>query len=177
MLSPLRRSRSESGRSFLVGLYGRDVEDRFKVLFIECAERQPLIYHNLSDKRVDHSETMAEVASCVRGQRSLTCRSAGPTRDIVPHVLLDPFDFFGVSASLNKLHDDETGKTHLLPLRPDFIEPRDSWGVVADEIYHDIGVEKQHDLPLSLFRPLPQLPRELDAITDIRAVFPHTDER
>jgi hypothetical protein len=50
-------------------------------------------------------------------------------------------------------------------------------GVVADEIDHDVGVEKQHNLPLSLFCPLPQLPHELDAITDIRTVFPNTDER
>jgi hypothetical protein len=27
-------------------------------------------------------------------------------------------------------------------LRPDFIKPCDSWGVVADEINHDIGVKK-----------------------------------
>lgn len=147
------------------------------MLLIECAERQPLIYRNLSNKRIDHSETMTEVASGVLGQSSLACRSAWPTRHVVSQVPLDPFNFCGVSASLNKLHDDETGKTHLLPLRPDFIKPRDSWGGVADEINHDIGVEKQHDLPLSLFCPLPQLPRELDAITDIRAVFPHTDER
>jgi hypothetical protein len=92
-----------------------DIEDRFEVLLVERAERQPLIYGNLSDKRIDHSESMAEVVSGVHDQSSLTRRSAGPTCDVVSHVLFDPFDLFGVSTSLNELNDDETWKTHLLP--------------------------------------------------------------
>ena len=112
------------------------------MFLVECTERQPLIYGDLSDKRIDHSESMAEVVSGVHDQSSLTRRSAGPTCDVVSHVLFDPFDLFGVSASLNKLHDDETRKTHFLPLRPDFIKPRDGGRVVANQIDHDIGVEK-----------------------------------
>lgn len=112
------------------------------MFLVECTERQPLIYGDLSDKRIDHSETMAEAVSGIHGQSSLTRRSAGPIRDVVPYVLLDPSDLFGVSASLNKLHYDESGKTHLLPARPDFIKLSDSGRVVANQIDHDVGVEK-----------------------------------
>ena len=41
-------------------------------------------------------------------------KSGRATRNVVPHVLLDPFDLFCVPASLNELHDDESRKTHLL---------------------------------------------------------------